>query len=133
MDNHTDMKKFTIKLLTLALVLFVLSCKRDSAPEPKYNNYDSAILTTKLIDLDTGWGYSIYKNDKLFIYQDLIPSISGRFTFSTAEQAQITADYIVKIMSTKSGLPSVTFEELDSLGVLDDDIVEFQKKIRSEQ
>lgn len=117
-------------LYTLLLITF-LSCSNSSKnnisdQNPIVNANDSSIIRTEVIDLDTGWGYAIYKNEKLFIYQTAIPAVNGRFLFSTPQKAQITADFVAYKMSIKSGLPSVTIQELDSLGVLDPKVKKFQ-------
>ncbi len=128
-------------LIFLIFFVFFIGCKNSDTKESYINKNDSALITTKTVFLDSGWGYAIYKDDKLFIYQDLIPAVNGHFLFSTKEKAQKTADFVAFKMSQKAGLPSVTVEELDSLGVLDSNVIEVQKiefstkgnKIKSEK
>ena len=66
-----------------------------------------------------GWGYKIYDNGTLFINQPHIPAIQGNKGFSTKEKAQITADFAILKMDQGFIPPTISPEELDSLGVLD--------------
>ena len=115
-----------IIILSIVFAFFV-SCKNENSTQQIINANDSAIITTEVVDLDSGYGYTIYKDDKIFIHQTMIPAVNGYFLFSTTDDAQKVADYVAGIMSRKAGLPSITVEELDSLGVLDSTILEYQK------
>jgi Domain of unknown function (DUF4907) len=66
-----------------------------------------------------GWGYQIFENDVLFINQPHIPAIQGNKGFSTKEKAEITAIFAVHKMEQGFVPPTLSPEELDSLGVLD--------------
>ncbi|MEA3451909.1 MAG: DUF4907 domain-containing protein [Bacteroidota bacterium] len=91
------------------------------------NSYDSAVLTFEVIKIDDGWGYEIYKDDTIFIKQELIPAVNGYFLFKTPVDASKAALLVVEKMSQKAGLPSLTIDELDSIGVLDSTILNYQK------
>lgn len=67
---------------------------------------------------DNGWGYDIYINDKKYIHQYYIPAVNGNRPFKTKEDAEKTAE-LVKTKIKKNILPpSVTINELDSIGVI---------------
>ncbi len=114
-------------IVLIAFFSLFISCKNENNTQQIINANDSAIITVEVVDLDSGYGYNIYKDDRLFIHQTMIPAVNGGFMFSTPEDAQKAANYVAYIMSQKAGLPSVTIEELDSLGVLSDTILEYQK------
>lgn len=65
-----------------------------------------------------GWGYRIMLNGELYINQPHIPAIQGNKGFSNPVFAKKTADYA--ILKIEQGIipPTLTVEELDSLGVL---------------
>lgn len=105
---------------------FLLSCNNNQE-SVVINSYDSAVLTFDVIKIDNGWGYEIYKNDTVFIKQELIPAVNGYFLFKNPVDASKTALLVVEKMRRKPGLPSLTIDELDSLGVLDSTILNFQK------
>mgnify|MGYP000190005185 CR=1 FL=1 len=88
---------------------------------------DNISYRTEVFQIDTGWGYKIYKNGKLYIEQRLIPAVNGHFLFETYEDAFQTGVFVMNRMSEQKGLPSVSIEELDSLGVLYQEVKEFQE------
>ncbi len=116
------MKKIIFILLTFSL----FACKEKNNAVI-LNHFDGDTLNFEVTKIDTGWGYNIYKNNKLFIKQELIPAVNGHFLFKNAEDAAKTAMLVISKMSKKSGLPALTIEELDSIGVLDSTILNFQK------
>lgn len=65
-----------------------------------------------------GWGYKIFDNGTLFINQPHIPAIPGNKGFSSKEKAEITAKFAVLKMEQGFVPPTISPEELDSLGVL---------------
>lgn len=65
-----------------------------------------------------GWGYKIFDNGALFINQPHIPAIQGNKGFSTKEKAEITASFAIIKMEQGFVPPTISPEELDSLGVL---------------
>lgn len=69
--------------------------------------------------LENGWGYQLFKDGKLMIDQKHIPAIQGERGFSSKENAEITGDYILRKIKNGNFPPTVSVQELDSLGVLD--------------
>ncbi len=66
----------------------------------------------------TGYGYEIIKDGRVFISQPFIPAVQGNISFSTSEKASKAAALIVFKLQHNQLPPTVTKEELDSLGVL---------------
>jgi hypothetical protein len=83
----------------------------DSISENEYS-------TKTIFSLEHGWGYQILNNGKLYINQPHIPSIQGNNGFKTEDNANITATYIIHKLNNNVFPPTVSKEELDSLGVL---------------
>jgi hypothetical protein len=123
------MKK-TIFLFSI-ISLFSFACKKNT--KTYINYYDKDTLTYKIIKLDSGWGYKIFKNKHTFIYQNIIPAVNGYFVFKKPKDAEITAKFVIHKLTQKAGFPTLTVNELDSLGVLDSNIINYQIKYFSKQ
>lgn len=65
-----------------------------------------------------GWGYQILNNGDLYINQPHIPAVSGNKGFDSEAKATTTADFILYKLNNGLFPPTVSQEELDSLGVL---------------
>ncbi|HIO68683.1 MAG TPA: DUF4907 domain-containing protein [Flavobacteriales bacterium] len=83
----------------------------------------SVMITLSGIELrpfetDNGWGYDIFLNGKKYIHQTTIPSMSGTSGFASKADATIVGDLVVGKLERNEMPPSVTPEELDSLGVV---------------
>jgi len=98
--------------------------KTDST-KPKENPYKNAQLDIKVFKNDTikdshvkGFGYDIFMYRSLYVHQPHIPAINGNRGFDTEEQAHKVAEFIVYKIKNNIMPPSVTPQELDSLGVL---------------
>lgn len=64
-----------------------------------------------------GFGYDIYMNGKRYVHQPNIPAVSGNKGFSTEADAQKTAELVAYKVRHNMMPPSVTAQELDSIGV----------------
>lgn len=67
---------------------------------------------------DQSWGYQIMKDGKIIIDQKHIPAIQGNLGFRTMEDAEKTGNFIVNKIKNGGFPPTISTEELDSLGVL---------------
>ncbi len=65
------------------------------------------------------WGYRIMNGDVLFINQPHIPAAQGNLGFSTKEKAITAGNFMIYKLTAGIVPPTVSIEELDSLGVLD--------------
>jgi hypothetical protein len=90
-----------------------------------FNPYKDAKLTVEVFKIDSiehngyhGWGYDILVDGKIYIHQPNIPAIMGNNGFSSEENAQEAGEFIIQKLKNNIIPPSVTPEELDSLGVL---------------
>jgi len=64
------------------------------------------------------WGYQLLKDGKLMIDQKNIPAIQGNRGFSTNEKAELMGSFILQKVKNGGFPPTVSIEEMDSLGVL---------------
>ena len=82
-------------------------------------------LTFKVFKNDTlktdlkiaGFGYDIFRNNTLFIHQPTIPAVGGNTGFGSVEKAEKTAKLMLYKIINNIMPPSVSIQELDSLGV----------------
>ena len=127
-------KTLLIKILIIALGLLALGGSSISGTQQNYLHFKQRhpetkqkekvnpggepLLEVKLFKIDSGWGYDIYRNNKLYIHQPFIPAFSGNNTFSSEEEARKTAELIIIKIQKNIIPPTVTITELDSMGIL---------------
>ena len=123
-----------MKYYIIFLSLLVLSCTNENKEvdlhektetkdiaDVKVDTTETVIdnyTTETTFNMEYGWGYQILNNSSLYINQPHIPSIQGNNGFDTEEKAQTTADFMVYKLNNGIFPPTVSPEELDSLGVL---------------
>lgn len=81
---------------------------------------DSAIVPTTgaiIFSVPDGYGYDIYVDGQRYIHQLNIPSVPGTKGFKTEADALKVATLVRKKIENNIMPPSITPEELDSLGV----------------
>jgi hypothetical protein len=76
-------------------------------------------MEVKVIPTANGYGYQIYSDGKLLIEQKNIPAVQGMQYFKTDFQAKRTGDFVAEKIRKGIMPPSVTRNELDSLGVIE--------------
>ena len=84
--------------------------------EGKQKNHQIDVKTINTESL--GWGYDIYIRGDLFIHQPHIPAINGTRGFETEEKARKAGEFVSFKIQNNISPPSVSRDELDSLGVL---------------
>lgn len=80
--------------------------------------YISNIFLCDSANSNLGFGYNIITDGHIFIHQPSIPSMAGKQGFSSKQQAETTAEFVIYKLTHNIMPPSVTPRELDSLGVL---------------
>jgi hypothetical protein len=124
MKSFTKITKSSVFLLGL-IFLILTSCNnsdkpKDAVPPPaKENPNANAKIDLKTYKNDTtGWGYDIIVNDNPYIHQPHKPGVPGVKGFNTEEEAKIAGNFVISKIRKSAGMPMVTKQELDSLGVL---------------
>lgn len=87
--------------------------KQDSTPAA-LNEFE---VITIYVD-SIGWGYDVYVDGTMYIHQPHIPAVPGNKGFKTEEDARIAAGLVIYKLSMGISPPSITPDELDSLGLL---------------
>jgi len=127
--------QFYILLTAISFSFLVQSCNSKNEPVekepevqkpmPGYNKFEKTKLTVSVFKVDStevngnrGWGYDILADGAIYIHQPNVPAIMGNSGFSSEEKAMKTGEYVIGKIRNNIMPPSVTPEELDSLGVL---------------
>ena len=114
--------KFSI-LIVVALIFASCSSNSDAEIDKEVNPVSQekkSLYTYKVYLLqDVGWCYQIFKGSKLMIDQKHVPAVPGILGFATKEKAELTVQFIMKQIDAGNERPSVTPEELDSIGAID--------------
>lgn len=102
-----------------------LSSVSESATTPSTPTFSSDNLEVKTYEVkDTtsgkslGWGYDLYVDGHLTIHQPILPGVAGNISFSSQEEAKRTGTFALDKMKKSGGLPTISVQELDSLGVI---------------
>lgn len=66
---------------------------------------------SKVYEVNTGWGYNIYKKGELYIQQSFVPVKTGREPFVSQKQAGRAADMVIEKLK-KGQLPALSKEEI---------------------
>ncbi|MBL7909415.1 MAG: DUF4907 domain-containing protein [Bacteroidia bacterium] len=113
-------------IITFILLCIIFSCnpKQDSQqpmdgkkvqPAPLINN-----VTVQTYANDStlgGYGYDILVDGKIMVHQPNIPAVMGNRGFATEDDASKTATLVSFKLKNNIMPPSVTLEELDSIGI----------------
>lgn len=118
---------------SIGLLILIVSCS-----QPKESPDESAVVarhTDPVIDStaekstaayryeifhsDTlGYGYDIFQGDKRMIRQTILPAVQGIQGFATEDDARKVAEMVVDKLSHGIMPPTVSEEELRTLGIL---------------
>ena len=133
-------------ILTAAVGLLFFSCseevdngedivRQDLNTEESSKPTDSTNSTTKSTSASNGytynvvlndsgneWGYQLFQGNNMVIKQMHIPAIQGNYGFETKEKAEIAAQFVLNKLENNIFPPAISPKELDSLGVLPENL-----------
>ena len=121
-----SIKQTVYRILLVALFLLLIfaglpgiATSADETVKQKDNPYANAEITIKIIpSANNTFGYEILLYGKPLVHQPSIPGLPGNDGFTTKEKAQKVAELVLKKIRNNEMPPSVTIDELNSLGVL---------------
>ena len=86
---------------------------------PAPDSQQGAALTYRIIDAPNGtFGYEILSDGRLFVHQANLPSMPGNEGCKTKADAEKLADYVIEKIKKGEMPPTVTPEELKTLGMI---------------
>jgi len=116
-------------LIILLLVAGFHSCAQESTktadtkttsapaqenPKPEVEKFTFRIIPAA----ENTFGYEILDQGKILVQQKTIPAMPGNKGFQTEDDAKKCADFVISKLNQNIMPPSVTPEELDSLGII---------------
>lgn len=87
-----------------------------------HNGGDKVLVYAEPEQTVYGWGYNIVTDGKVRIKQEYIPAVPGKQGFKSAADAMLVGNLVVRKM-TMGQWPTITVQELDSLGVYKDSTI----------
>lgn len=75
-----------------------------------------ALIQLETYKTETGWGYLLKKDGKIYIKQDRIPAVEGNYPFASKTDAEKVGRLVLTKLSSRK-YPAVTPQELDSLNI----------------
>jgi hypothetical protein len=89
-----------------------------AAQFPSASEHADAVLTSTIIDAPNGtFGYDIFSNGKLFLHQTNLPGQPGNSGCKTKADAEKLAAFVIGKIKKGEMPPTVTTEELKTLGL----------------
>jgi hypothetical protein len=115
-------------LVYFVTALLLVSCSQSEDETLKSGEKEVAETTVKQ-DLNAwsmkvirveerGWGYQLFQGSNLKINQRNIPAVSGLHYFTSEQKATIAANFALQKIEAGAFPPTVSPEELDSLGAI---------------
>ena len=86
-----------------------------NSEHPSIPKYSSKVYYLQ----NVGWCYQVFRGTKMILNQKHIPAVQGIKGFETKEKAEIAVNFIMERVIAGNERPSVTPEELDSIGAID--------------
>ncbi|WP_417873578.1 DUF4907 domain-containing protein [Xanthomarina gelatinilytica] len=101
---------YIIIFLTITFVVIYLSlCFYKQKEITRFGTHLELVLK----ETPDGWCYEIYKNDKIFIKQDIIPVVSGNQIFKSKEDAKKIGVLVLNKLKNHES-PTITLEDLEN-------------------
>jgi hypothetical protein len=106
-------------ILSLGAGLAGTSIPADRSFNQHTSPYANAEITVKIIpSIHQTFGYDLLLYGKPWVHQPNIPGLPGNEGFTTRERAQTVAEFVLDKIRKNVMPPTVTIEDLNSMGVL---------------
>jgi hypothetical protein len=116
-------------LIIMLVVASLVSCSQEStkttdskttaATAQEKPKSEAEKFTFRVIPAaENTFGYEILDQGKILVQQKTIPAMPGNNGFKTEDDAKKCADFVISKLNRNIMPPSVTPEELDSLGII---------------
>jgi len=113
------MLKYAFPIPVVAVFLLICSCRGTDRPAQEVRTpaadsvYEVGVYATQ----GSGYGYAVYRHGQKVIDQPHIPVVQRLQAFATEMDARRVAGLVKRKLEENSSLPTVSLEELDSLGI----------------
>lgn len=104
-------------ILVLLGVVFYVFTNTESESLPEVSPYVNSNIETQTFEVNSEWGYNILIDGNIYVHQPNIPAVSGGYGFKTEQDAQKVAELVVNKIRNNMLPPTVSVEELQSLGI----------------
>jgi len=111
--------KYASPIPVVALLLLICSCRGTdrSAQEVRTLAADSVYEVRVYATQGSGYGFAVYRQGLKVIDQPHIPVVQYLQAFATEMDAGRVAELVKRKLEENSFLPTVSLQELDSLGI----------------
>lgn len=117
--SMTNMSRKRQWILTLVLLIGTIAVFTGGYLWRKHRNKDKVYVELRPIHTKLGWGYEIWTGKSRYIYQDIIPAISGQYGFRTREDAMAVGKLVYdRLIGGK--LPIIEPAEIRAMGLMPD-------------
>ena len=102
-----------------SIITTKITTPTNTTPASEPNPYENINIESKIIPSVEGtFGYDIFIAGTKTIHQPHIPGAIGHKGFATQEKAQKASEFIIYKIRNNKMPPTITTQELDSLGLL---------------
>jgi hypothetical protein len=113
----------TIILLAAVTIIMIIKGNRSSDEMTREGNEDESAgvertIETAVYQVEAGWGYDVFVDGKRLIHQPYIPVLQGNKPFDNVADAKKVAEFVAGKIRMNSIPPTVSYRELDSLGII---------------
>jgi hypothetical protein len=105
-----------IRKISLTILIVIVPVVLLTFLLPEKEQKTQSKLNTQTFKTNSGWGYNVLINNKIYIHQEFIPAVKGNQAFKSKKDAEKVANLVI-IKMKKGVLPSIKKNELDSLKV----------------
>jgi len=116
----TNIKSIINTYIAITLAVAISGCNSTAADQPANLHKNHADILAQTFKTESGWGYAVYVNDKLFIRQSFIPVIEGNRGFVKEADAIKIATLVVDKLKHHEK-PTIRLEELQRCGIIKND------------
>jgi hypothetical protein len=129
LSKRSNLGSLQLRLILLLVVASLVSCSQESTKTTQSKTTEATTqekpkseaekFTFRIIPAaENTFGYEILDQGKILVRQITIPAMPGNNGFKTEDDAKKCADFVISKLNQNIMPPSVTPEELDSLGII---------------
>lgn len=114
-----NIKLIILGVLVLVGVGYVVFTTVMPKEEEVVNPYENSEITVNTFEEGSGFGYDVLIDGNIYVHQPNIPAVGGNKGFKTEADARATGNLAVQKIREGVIPPTLSVEELKSIGVVD--------------